>query len=559
MSLLLRRLKRKIQRLQEQTATLLQASQQTDISLQNIYRADPVGYIRDILHIDYLWDKQAEIINGLLQPPYRVLVKSGHNIGKTFLAACAINWWFDVFDPGIVMSTAPTSEHVRGVLWKEVRTLRKRAGLGGFIGESAPVMKTSESHVAYGLTARVGEAFQGRHDRNMLFVFDEATGVGADYWAGAASMFKPELGHAWLAICNPIDTTSAAYLEDCRIDQNGDPAWKTITLSALEHPNIDRNFHGESSLVPAAVSLQQTIEWLGEYGCEEIPESEFEQSQDDVDIEWPPGSGKLWRTSPEFQARALGCWPRQGTGGVWSDSLWQRILQAQPPIDPQAWPEIGADIARFGADWTSFHVRWGSVSVHHESHNGWDTVKSAHALIELANIWAGHLNAKLDKASAKVLVKQIPIKVDDDGVGGGVSDILRNEGHRVISVNAGTVATQQDFYPNKRSELWFNTAKKARKGEVCISQLAPRIRHRLKVQAMAPTWQMDGRGRRVVESKDDTKEKIKRSPDDMDALNLAYMDAMVLDIPQVFGQDRRQLDPQRLSHAGSKHLFGKRS
>jgi hypothetical protein len=44
----------------------------------------------------------------------------------------------------------------------------------------------------------------------------------------------------------------------------------------------------------------------------------------------------------------------------------------------------------------------------------------------------------------------------------------------------------------------------------------------LKRQALAPTWKVDGQGRRVVESKDETKKRIKRSPDDMDALNLAY-------------------------------------
>ena len=37
-----------------------------------------------------------------------------------------------------------------------------------------------------------------------------------------------------------------------------------------------------------------------------------------------------------------------------------------------------------------------------------------------------------------------------------------------------------------------------------------------------PTWKLDSQGRRVMESKDDTKKRLKRSPDDMDAANLAY-------------------------------------
>ncbi len=42
---------------------------------------------------------------------------------------------------------------------------------------------------------------------------------------------------------------------------------------------------------------------------------------------------------------------------------------------------------------------------------------------------------------------------------------------------------------------------------------------------MAPTWKLDSQGRRVVEPKQDTKKRLKRSPDDMDALNLAYASA----------------------------------
>jgi hypothetical protein len=39
---------------------------------------------------------------------------------------------------------------------------------------------------------------------------------------------------------------------------------------------------------------------------------------------------------------------------------------------------------------------------------------------------------------------------------------------------------------------------------------------------LAPTWRLDSQGRRVVEAKERTKSRLSRSPDDMDALNLAY-------------------------------------
>ena len=39
---------------------------------------------------------------------------------------------------------------------------------------------------------------------------------------------------------------------------------------------------------------------------------------------------------------------------------------------------------------------------------------------------------------------------------------------------------------------------------------------------LPPMWRLDSQGRRVVEAKADTKRRIGRSPDDADALNLAF-------------------------------------
>ena len=48
---------------------------------------------------------------------------------------------------------------------------------------------------------------------------------------------------------------------------------------------------------------------------------------------------------------------------------------------------------------------------------------------------------------------------------------------------------------------------------------------RLRQQLLAPAWEVDSAGRRAVEKKDETKDKIGRSPDDADAFNLAYLEA----------------------------------
>src|SRR5262249_26097178 len=63
------------------------------------YPNDPLGYVKDILRATPTPDQQ-EILRHLLIPPCKVIVPSAHDVGKTFIAAAALNWWYDSFDPG---------------------------------------------------------------------------------------------------------------------------------------------------------------------------------------------------------------------------------------------------------------------------------------------------------------------------------------------------------------------------------------------------------------------------------------------------------------------------
>ncbi len=106
---------------------------------------------------------------------------------------------------------------------------------------------------------------------------------------------------------------------------------------------------------------------------------------------------------------------------------------------------------------------------------------------------------------------------------GGVYD--QRGQYAFIPVNAGRSPMRADDYPNIRSELWFHTATLARAGLMSVGGLSQDVLARLEQQAMAPEWRVDAAGRRVVEPKDATKHKIGRSPDDVDACNLAYYPA----------------------------------
>ncbi len=462
------------------------------------YAKDPAAYAEEVLKVAW-WAKQTEIAQALLTPPYRVLVKASHKIGKTFLGGGLVNWWFDSFDPGLVLTTAPTDRQVQDQLWKEVRGQRR--GRGGFPGPRVSRLESAPDHFAHGFTAKDGDAFQGHHSPHTLIVFDEAVGIAPVFWETAESMFAGE-GHAWLAIFNPTDTSSQAYLEEF----SGN--WHTISVSALDHPNIQAELRGESPPVPSAATLGWLQPLLDKW-CQPVSSNPKR-----TDIEWPPGSGDYLRPGPLAEARLLGRWPSQATNGVWSDGAWQEAEALQLP-DTDDPIEIGCDVARFGDDFTSIHVRRGPNSLHHESANGWGTNETAGRLKLLCNEWAQRVKG--------VDPRQILCKIDDDGVGGGVVD--QADGYNFSGLSAANRAIDVEGYPNRRSELWFATADRAAEGNLSLARLSAEVRRELRRQAMAPTWKLDSQGRRVVESKDDTKKRIKRSPDDMDALNLAYAPA----------------------------------
>lgn len=469
------------------------------------YVDDPVGYARDVLGVGW-WPRQEEIARALAEPPHRVLVKACHEVGKTFLAGGLVNWWYDTRDPGLVLTTAPTDTQVRDLLWKEVRA--QRHPRGGFRGPRMPRLESSPRHWAHGFTARDTNAFQGRHEEHVLVIFDEAVGVDPEFWDAAETMAT-----AWLGIFNPTDVGSRAYQEAQK------PGWKVIELSALEHPNIAADLAGEPAPFPAAIRLPRLDRLLRDW-CSPVAAGDVQAG----DVEWPPGSGEWLRPGPLAEARLLGRWPSQAVNSVWSEAAWRLAETTILPAPTQAWPELGCDVARFGDDMTEIHARCAGISLHHESHNGWSTSQTAGRLKELARELAAWRNKTLAPKLPRCDPKKVRIKIDDSGVGGGVTD--QADGYTFVPVNASWASGGE--YPTVRSELWFLLALAAAKGQVSLVRLPAGIRAELRRQALAPLYSLDSKGRRVVEAKDDTKKRIKRSPDGMDAVNLAYCPAGVV-------------------------------
>ena len=479
--------------------------------LKRFYQENPLAYIKDVLGVS-LWSKQEELVQKVVKYT-KVMARASHSVGKSFLLGSLVNWHYDCFDPSITIATASSSNQVDQVIFAEVRSQRKdRPGLL----PSASVLRSSANHFAVGLTANSSTAFHGRHAKggHQLILFDEATGIKSEFWDAADGMLTGPDCHM-LATLNPTDTASAAY----NAEMSGE--FEVIVISCMDHPNIALELEGKPPLIPGAVRL----EWL-ESRLRAWTTPIAADKHTVMDVEWPPKSGNWYKPSPLFEGRVLGRYPTTGSNSVWSEAAWLEAIKPGRPVNYYKPLKIGCDVARYGDDYTSIVARRGSTVLYHETVNGWSLPRIAGLLKRIATDLTS-LKAVGDGIPGNTAVggedpRTVDIFIDDTGVGGGLVDIGMEDGWKFVGINSAERAIDPDLYPNRRSELWFTVADRANRGELDLSRLPMETLKKMRGQCLAPTWKMDSNGCRVVERKEDTKKRIKRSPDDVDSLNLAF-------------------------------------
>jgi hypothetical protein len=451
---------------------------------------DIAGYSRDIVH-GIPWWKQEEAFRLLQTPPYKLLIRSGHNVGKSWLAANVACHSHEC-KRGLTIITAPTKYSLQDILFTEIRRIRPQ--LQGLFPKATRA-EVRPGWAMYGYTASSGEAFAGRHAEKMTFIYDEATGIDPIYFEVGKGMFTGAPGHSWVCTYNPTDQASQVYHEECSND------WHVLTISQLEHPNIEAELRGEPPPYPSAVRLQQVIDQLNEYATV-IPDGADDQ----------PGQVQLgrlrWMPGPLADIRVLGRWPRSGGDTVWSDDLWDNVKKCRHDLNPAWKVQIGCDVARYGFDFTCIVVKQGPCVLHLEKHNGWSTKQTAERLRQLCHQFSGPHEPR-----------EVPVLIDGVGVGGGVVD--QADGYLFVDVQAGAKSLEERKYYNLRSELWFVTTDHAKAGLLDISRIAEKDQTTLRSELLAVKYDVDPAERMRVEPKLATRATLKRSPDLADAFNLA--------------------------------------
>lgn len=165
---------------------------------------------------------------------------------------------------------------------------------------------------------------------------------------------------------------------------------------------------------------------------------------------------------------------------------------------------ITCDVARFGSDKTIIGV-WDGWRVVLHSFNGLSVSETA---------------SKIQGFRQRFNVGLSEVIADEDGVGGGVVDILRCKGFVNNSRPLPNPITREDEnYNNLKSQCYFKLAERINKGELYIECNDPQMKAEI-IQELEQVkqWNMDKDGKKQVIPKDKVKEIIGRSPDYSDTL-----------------------------------------
>lgn len=468
------------------------------------YQPDPVAFAHDVLGID-LWSEQARIARALARPRARVSVRSGRRCGKSLLGASLSLWFFCSFPGARVRLTAPTTRQVEDIVWREVKMAHERAGRcaecavrdpGGFsrcvacrgvrpIPEQPAVRSYTglrnrlDFRELLGFTAKEGVDAQGTAGAHVLYVVDEASGVEDDIFDAINGNCAGGDARV-LLISNP--TRHEGYFFDTHDVKRA--GWETFALSSEKTPNV---LSGEM-LIPGLAERAWIEERRAEWGAD----------------------------SPMYQIHVLGEFVKSATDRVIPATLLTEAESRWPEIDVDLTQrlDLGLDVARFGDDDSAGAARRGKKILEIATWHGLDERTLAASFMQLVR---RHRRPREQKAV---------VRIDICGtIGPKVYAELLAYGDEieVVPVNASERPTRPREFRILRDQLWFAFRQWLLEGGAVPSDV------KFAAEATSPKVEYDALNRVMVESKDEIRKRLKRSPDRADAAILSVWEPGIYD------------------------------
>lgn len=445
------------------------------------WRRDPVAWLHERAKVE-TWSKQREIIESV-RDHHNTAVHSCHEVGKSWIAAAAASWWLDTHPVGEarIVTTAPTQAQVEAILWNEINGFHDRAGLGGRLNLTEWYFGKYLAGIGRKPSEHSPAAFQGLHARYLLVILDEAYGIPKLLWDAASTLAANEHSRI-LVIGNP---DGPGEFEDvCRDTSN----WNVIHIGAFDTPNFTDE--------PVSTALGDML----------------------IHPRWQEERRRKWgETSALYQSKVLGLFPTGGDPYAVMPFDW--LAKCKLTEFPAGVPiEAGIDVGA-GGDRTVIRERRGLKAGRVRTFIDSDPVRTAGQLNLILGEWG------IQKA-----------KVDSTGIGWALCGALRDASSahnpsgpgihhaEIIPINFGAAPTpglEKKFF-NKRAEIWWGGRERSRPDleQWDLSMVDDDVIAEL----TAPRYEVkDSYGKIKIESKKEVIKRTGHSPDEADALLLAFL------------------------------------
>lgn len=445
-----------------------------------LYYADhPVEFVEDIIGAKPD-NEQAKILRSVAKNSM-TSVRSGHGVGKSTVEAWTIIWFMVTRPFPKIPCTAPTQHQLYDILWAEVnKWLRNNPALKNeliWTKEKVYMKDHPEEWFAVARTASQPDALQGFHAEDVLYIIDEASGVDD-------KIFEPVLGSlstpgSKLLMCgNPTQLSGFFY----------DSHHKNVAIYQTYH--ID----GRDSSRVSPDFIQTIINMYGE----------------DSDV---------------FRVRVAGDFPLQEDDIFIPLSLIEKCssrLYELPEGKGMPYIIIGVDVARFGNDETAIYRNDRGVCKLVRKRRGQDLMSTVGDIV----------------SEYRTILREFPdyrgkiyVNIDDTGLGGGVTDRLREIKREeklkrlmVIPINAAekietdTLAgrTAAERYNNLTTDMWAGMRDLFSSKDIMLEDDDQTV-----AQLSTRKYLMASNGKLELESKKDMKKRGLGSPDRADALALS--------------------------------------
>ncbi len=458
----------------------------TDLELIQHVQADPDWFFTNILGVEHMWDKPREILAAVRDKP-RVAVCGANGTGKDWTSARIMLWWMSTHKPAKVIVVGPSHRQVSDIVFSEARLAFNQAKYpldGTFLQTSA--WNIGDEYYARGFATTDPYNALGFHSPHLLVIITEAHNISQAH----IDSVKRLLPTCILMTGNPFCEAGEFY----DAFNAGEDNWITIRISAFDTPNLIEG----RTVIPGMASVASVAQMAKDWGDDD----------------------------PLYIGSALGQFSDSLEHTIVARSEIMAAVKRDLPPDDDDTVTLSCDVARFGSDRTVVYRRQGHQCRKVWDVQGHDTQDVAGNLGLLANAEGacddheGEWRSDCDDC----LPWQVEIIVDDTGVGGGVTDRLNEEAARIrggdcpiIPFNGGEKADDEGHYVNAIAEAWLDLAK-AFKADMVDLDDNPQVI----AQLAARRKRIQGDRRLRLESKDEYKKRIKRSPDDADALAMAY-------------------------------------